>query len=73
MAHPLFFSQMDTISPEYFYDYLLRYPRVALHFPNWFSNCKPTPPSTGSSIDTKVWSLSMMVRGCTMMEQIDEA
>lgn len=73
ITHPLFFSQMDTISPEYFYDYLLRYPRVALHYHNWFSKCKPIPPTTGSSIDTKVWSLTMMVRGSTMIEQTDEA
>ena len=65
-------SQMDTVSSEYFYDYLLRYPRVALHYSNWFSTCKPSPPSTGSPIDMKMWSLAMIVRGSTMMKRMDD-
>lgn len=64
---------MDVIAPEYFYDFLLRHPHVALHYKNWFTRCKPVPPSTGCPIDTKVWSLSMIVRGSLTSDQmIDE-
>ena len=62
--------QMDTIAPEYFYDFLLRHPRVALYYNNWFLRCKPVPPMTGCLIDTKVWTLSMIVRGATATESM---
>lgn len=64
--------QMDTIAPDYFYDFLLRHPRVPLHFKHWFGNCKPIIPCTGSSIDTKIWTLSMMIRGNQALEQPEE-
>jgi hypothetical protein len=64
---------MDTISPDYFYDFLLRHPAVAIHYKNWFLRCKLLPPTTGCPIDTKVWSLSMIVRGAmTANNMIDE-
>ena len=58
-------SQMDAIAPEYFYDFLFRHPRVPIHFKHWFLRCKLQPPNTGCPIDTKVWSLAMIVRGAT--------
>jgi hypothetical protein len=64
---------MDTIAPDYFFDFLHRHPRVLLHYSNWFLRCKPIPPSTGCPIDTKVWNLSMIVRGATASDNmIDE-
>ena len=54
---------MDTIAPEYFYDFLLRHPRAALHHNNWFLYCKQTLPVSGSPIDTKMWTLANNVRG----------
>jgi len=64
--------RMDTIAPEYFYDFLLRHPPVAIHFKNWFRRCKPIPPTTGCSIDTKIWTLSMMVRGIMNSDEADD-
>jgi len=58
--------KMDTISPDYFYDFLLRHPPVAIHYRNWFSRCKREPPTTGCPIDRKVWTLCMAVRGAAM-------
>ena len=64
---------MVAVAPEYFYDFLLRHPRVAIHFKQWFRACKSFPPTTGCPIDTKVWSLGMIVRGATAFDQmIDE-
>jgi hypothetical protein len=64
---------MDTVAPDYFYDFLLRHPHVPIHFKHWFQRCKPMPPNTGCTIDTKVWSLAMMVRGATVSDStLDE-
>ncbi|CAF3433371.1 unnamed protein product [Rotaria sp. Silwood1] len=63
---------MDAVAPEYFYDFLLRHPRVALHYSNWFLRCKPVPPTTGCSIDTKVWTLSMTVRGAMAVDHMND-
>lgn len=63
---------MDTIAPEYFYDFLLRHPRVPLRYQNWFLRCKAIPPTTGCPIDTKMWTLSMIVRGATANEFMDD-
>ncbi|CAF1168120.1 unnamed protein product [Rotaria sordida] len=64
--------KMDTVAPEYFYDFLLRHPRVALHYSNWFLRCKPIPPTTGCPIDTKVWTLSMIVRGAMASDSMND-
>jgi len=64
--------KMDSVAPEYFYDFLLRHPRVALHYSNWFLRCKPIPPTTGCPIDTKVWTLSMIVRGATTSDNMTD-
>jgi hypothetical protein len=64
---------MDAIAPEYFYDFLLNHPSIPVHYSNWFLRCKPIPPSTGCQIDTKMWTLHMMVRGATTSDSmIDE-
>lgn len=69
----LLLSQMDTIANEYFYDFLLRHPNVPIHFARWFSKVKPFPPMNAESIDTKIWTLAMMVRGATTQDPyIDE-
>ncbi|CAF1343573.1 unnamed protein product [Rotaria magnacalcarata] len=73
VVHKNYRIKMDSIAPEYFYDFLLRHPRVALHYKNWFLLCKMSPPTTGCLIDTKVWTLSMIVRGSmTSDDMIDE-
>jgi hypothetical protein len=60
---------MNTISSEYFYDFLLRHPHIAIHYKNWFLRCKSIPPTTGCSIDTKIWILSMMIRGTSTADE----
>jgi hypothetical protein len=62
---------MSTISSEYFYDFLLRHPRIAIHYQNWFSRCKPVLPTTARSIDTKIWTLSMIIRGTSVSDEMD--
>ncbi|CAF4177314.1 unnamed protein product, partial [Adineta steineri] len=64
--------KMDTVAPEYFYDFLLRHPRIPLHYNKWFLRSKPTPPTTGCPIDTKVWTISMTVRGALASDMNDE-
>ncbi|CAF2349527.1 unnamed protein product [Rotaria sp. Silwood2] len=64
--------KMDTVAPEYFYDFLLRHPQVTLHYGNWFLRCKPIPPTTGCLIDTKVWTLSMTVRGAMTSDSMTD-
>lgn len=64
--------KMDTIAPDYFFDFLLRHPRVALHFNHWFLRCKPSPPTTGCAIDTKIWTLSMIVRGAMAADNMND-
>jgi hypothetical protein len=42
---------MNMISSEYFYDFLLRHPRIAIYYKNCFSRCKLIPPTNRCSID----------------------
>lgn len=51
-----------NIAPEWFYDFLLRNPRVPIHFQSWFSTVKATLPSTDQSIDIKIWELGLVTR-----------
>lgn len=65
--------KMESISSEYFFDFLLRHPHVPLHFQHWFNRCKPIIPTTGCPIDMKIWTISMMIRGSQSFETPDEA
>lgn len=51
-----------NITFEWFYDFLLRNPRVPIHFQSWFSSIKPTMPSTDLLIDIKIWELGLITR-----------
>ncbi|CAF3494672.1 unnamed protein product, partial [Rotaria sp. Silwood2] len=55
------FSSMN-ITPEWFYDFLLRNPRVPIHFQTWFSSIKATIPSSDQLIDIKIWELGLVTR-----------
>jgi hypothetical protein len=55
------FSPINIIS-EWFYDFLLRNPRVPIHFQSWFSSMKSTIPSSELLIDVKMWELGLVTR-----------
>ncbi|CAF3515613.1 unnamed protein product [Rotaria socialis] len=51
-----------NITPEWFYDFLLRNPRVPIHFQSWFSSVKSNFPPTDQLIDIKIWELGLVTR-----------
>jgi len=51
-----------NISSEWFYDFLLRNPRVPIHFQSWFSSVKSTLPASDQLIDIKIWELGLITR-----------
>jgi hypothetical protein len=51
-----------NIASEWFYDFLLRNPRVPMHFQSWFSSFKPVIPSSDQLIDIKMWQLGLVTR-----------
>ena len=57
---------MTSIAPDYFYDFLIRYPHIAIHYRHWFVHCDPQPPSNGNPQDMKFWTLAMMIRGTSV-------
>ncbi|CAF0987248.1 unnamed protein product [Rotaria sordida] len=52
----------ENISTEWFYDFLLRNPRIPIHFQSWFSSVKSTLPLSDQLIDIKVWELGLVTR-----------
>jgi hypothetical protein len=55
------FSSIN-IASEWFYDFLLRNPRVPIHFQTWFSSIKSTMPSSDLLMDIKLWELGLITR-----------
>ena len=53
---------LGNISTEWFYDFLLRNPRIPIHFQSWFSSIKSTLPSSDQLIDIKIWQLGLVTR-----------
>lgn len=53
---------MDNISPDWFYDFLLRNPRVPINFQSWFSSVQSTLPRSDQLIDIKMWELGLITR-----------
>ncbi|CAF0802379.1 unnamed protein product [Adineta ricciae] len=51
-----------NITCEWFYDFLLRNPRLPIHFPSWFSSVKPVLPASDQIIDIKIWELGLITR-----------
>jgi len=51
-----------NVASEWFYDFLLRNPRLPIHFQSWFSSVKPTIPSSDQIIDIKIWQLGLVTR-----------
>lgn len=51
-----------NISTEWFYDFLLRNPRIPIHFQSWFSNVKSTMPISDQLLDIKMWELKLVTR-----------
>ena len=47
---------------EWFYDYLLRNPRVPIHFQSWFSGIKNILPTSDHLLEIKVWELGLVTR-----------
>ncbi|CAF3466320.1 unnamed protein product [Rotaria socialis] len=52
----------ENIATEWFYDFLLRNPRVPIHFQTWFSSVKSTLPSSDQLIEIKIWELGLVTR-----------
>lgn len=52
----------ENISFEWFYDFMLRNPRVPIHFQTWFSSVKSTLPSSDQLIEIKIWELGLVTR-----------
>jgi hypothetical protein len=50
------------IAPEWFYDFLLRNPRVPIHFQLWFSFVKSQLPQSDHVIKIKAWELGLITR-----------
>lgn len=50
------------INPDWFYDFLLRNPRVPIHFQNWFGSVKAIVPTSDILIDIKIWELGLVTR-----------
>ena len=53
---------LENLSSEWFYDFLLRHPRVPLHFQSWFSSIPSSLPTTDQIIDIKIWELGLITR-----------
>jgi hypothetical protein len=58
-SHKLLFG---NISSEWFYDFLLRNPRIPIHFQSWFSSVKSSFPSSDQLMDIKMWELGLVTR-----------
>ena len=59
-----------NISSEWFYDFLLRNPRVPIHFQSWFSSIKSILPSSDQLIDIKIWQLGLVTRSVLLSSSI---
>ena len=55
------FSSIEIL-PDWFYDFLLRNPRIPIHFQNWFGSVKSTVPISDILIDIKIWELGLVTR-----------
>ncbi|CAF1366455.1 unnamed protein product [Adineta steineri] len=53
---------VGNISSEWFYDFLLRNPRIPIHFQTWFSSVKSILPLSDQLIDIKLWELGLITR-----------
>ncbi|CAF1158931.1 unnamed protein product [Rotaria sp. Silwood1] len=53
---------LENISIEWFYDFLLRNPRIPIHFQSWFSSIKSILPLSDQLIDIKIWELGLVTR-----------
>ncbi|UJR21706.1 hypothetical protein I4U23_024783 [Adineta vaga] len=56
---------LENMSSNWFYDFLLRNPRVPIHFQSWFSSVKPTLPNSDHLVDIKIWELGLITRSFT--------
>lgn len=54
-----------NIHSEWFYDFLLRHPRVPIHFQLWFSSVNSALPASDRLNDIKMWELSLVTRSIT--------
>ena len=50
------------IASEWFYDFLLRNPRVPIHFQSWFASVQSTLPLSDQLLEIKVWQLGLVTR-----------
>ena len=52
----------NQINTEWFYDYLLRNPRVPVHFHHWFSSFPTALPVNDQLLEIKKWELGLISR-----------
>ncbi|CAF0720659.1 unnamed protein product [Adineta ricciae] len=53
---------LENISTDWFYDFLLRNPRVPINFQSWFFSVQSTLPNSDQLIDIKAWELGLITR-----------
>ncbi|CAF1396258.1 unnamed protein product [Adineta ricciae] len=53
---------LENISPDWFYDFLLRNPRVPINFQSWFFSVQSALPHSDQLIDIKTWELGLITR-----------
>lgn len=52
----------SNIPPEWFFDFLLRNPRVPIHFQAWFTLSSSAFPLSDQLMDIKLWELGLVTR-----------
>jgi hypothetical protein len=58
------------ISNEWFYDFLLRNPRLPIHFRGWFAMSDSSLPSSEHLIDIKMWELKLIAHSAVQLSSI---
>ena len=53
---------LSNIPMDWFYDFLLRNPRVPVHFQSWFSLVPSALPISDQLMDIKIWQLGLVTR-----------
>ena len=53
---------LEHIASEWFYDFLLRNPRVPIHFQSWFASVQSALPSSNQLTEIKIWQLGLVTR-----------
>ena len=70
IARTNYSHRMSFVQSDFFYDFLLKYPRVILKHRHWFHNFQPTlMPSQTDRLQLKKWQLATLLHAHTSLEQ----